>query len=62
MRTAPCLNCCQRHPGCHSICDLYQEYRDMKQRIQDEVISAEFNYNCYLSDAIERMKGVRGYE
>lgn len=58
MRSSPCLDCCSRCEGCHSICDLYQEFRETKERIQDEVL-ADLEYTRYLSDAVQRMKGVR---
>lgn len=58
MRNSPCLDCCQRHEGCHDICPLYQEFRELKERIQDEVL-ADLEYTRYVSDAVQRMKGVR---
>lgn len=58
MRSSPCLDCCSRCEGCHDICDLYQEFKKTKQRIQDEVL-ADFEYSCYLVGAIRRMKGER---
>ena len=32
--TAPCLNCPQRHLGCHGGCDKYQAYDKERQLIR----------------------------
>ena len=26
MKSAPCKDCTERHPGCHSECEKYKEY------------------------------------
>lgn len=58
MRIAPCRDCCSRCLGCHDICDLYQKYRENKERIQDETLQ-DTEYKCYLVSAMRRMKGER---
>lgn len=59
MRTSPCLDCCSRCEGCHSICDLYQEFRETKERIQEETLKAESEYSGYVVDTIRRFRRIR---
>ena len=30
--TAPCLNCTDRHPNCHSECERYKEFTAQKPK------------------------------
>ena len=32
---APCLNCKDRHPGCHDRCETYQKYRKQKDEANE---------------------------
>lgn len=53
---SPCLDCCQRHRGCHDICPSYQEYRGKKDKLA-KIMQMESQYKDYLNHTIIRMAG-----
>ena len=55
MRLSPCYDCCSRCEGCHSKCELYQEYKQQRSMRNPE----EREFEDYLVQAILRMKGAR---
>ena len=36
MGKAPCLKCEERSPGCHSRCDKYKQYAEVRRKINAE--------------------------
>lgn len=54
-KKTPCYNCTDRKLYCHSQCNKYQEYKDKLPKNR----AGERDYTDYLSDAIQKMKGVR---
>ena len=58
---SPCLDCCQRHQGCHDICPSYQEYKEERESISQQV-KEDNKFIGYESDAMVRMGvGRRGF-
>lgn len=42
MLTAPCKDCAERHPGCHSECARYKEYsREMAEIRERKILNNE---------------------
>jgi hypothetical protein len=33
----PCMDCTERHVGCHSGCDRYKEYKENYEQIRKEI-------------------------
>ena len=54
---SPCLNCSDRHIGCHSECDKYKEFTESRQS-ENEKISAErisdMQYKSYKVDVLTK--------
>jgi len=49
MNKSPCLNCPDRHPGCHSTCDKYQQFKQKKEEERkNRRVSRE--YDAYMKD------------
>lgn len=43
MLSAPCKDCAERHPGCHSECERYKEYsREQAQGREKRRIDGEY--------------------
>lgn len=45
MKSAPCKDCAERHPGCHSECERYKEY----SRERAEIRNSERRINDYYA-------------
>lgn len=49
MNKSPCLDCPDRHPGCHSTCDKYQQFKQKKEEERkNRRVSRE--YDAYMKD------------
>lgn len=55
MLSGPCRDCCQRHEGCHGVCDYYKEYRNKVESTREK-IAEENQYIDYVVYAIKRMR------
>lgn len=56
MRTAvesPCLNCPERHEGCHGKCEAYKNYKIASAKEKEEIKRRK---DAFLSYAAERKK------
>lgn len=59
----PCYKCEERKLGCHGSCDKYKEYRDMKDKQNNEVNKIkEVGYwqRDYIVKAVRRSRKASG--
>lgn len=52
---SPCYECKERHSGCHSNCELYDEFKKKNQK-QRDARKAECQFYNYAFDASYRVK------
>ena len=52
--TPPCIDCCQRHIGCHDICDNYKDYR-IDREVRSEEITRDRLVDDYVSDILRKI-------
>ena len=53
-----CKNCNERVVGCHDRCKHYLIFREKLEKAKAKK-EDDYNYMCYLSESIIRMKGSR---
>lgn len=53
MLTAPCKDCAERHPGCHSECAKYIEY-DKERKDMRESRRRGFDYVACHKDRVSK--------
>ena len=59
---SPCLNCEERHDGCHSKCERYLSYRAELDRINEERFREsehEGRLNAYHRETVRKVKRSR---
>ena len=44
MISGPCMNCEERHSGCHGECERYSKYKEERTRVNDKVKAARHEY------------------
>lgn len=44
MISGPCMNCEDRHSGCHGECERYLKYKEERTRVNDKVKAARHEY------------------
>ena len=54
--TAPCLDCPDRHDGCHGKCKKYQAFRNSRIRISRERRKSTSLNNLFVDDAHKAQK------
>ena len=42
---APCMNCSDRHIGCHGICDRYKAYTEAHEELKESIRKQKFVHN-----------------
>ena len=52
---APCRNCEQRAPKCHSTCPQYKEYRESLTEIRKEK-NKYYQVDCLRAKSVTRLK------
>jgi hypothetical protein len=53
-KISPCLDCQNRHPACHDLCDQYKQFRNGIKQTRDEFYSTRENAAYFAQKAIER--------
>lgn len=55
MINSPCKNCKDRKVNCHSICQAYKVYSDIKERFREDVKRRQNrDIHSYKIDSIEK--------
>ena len=42
---APCMDCSDRHIGCHGICDRYKAYTEAYEELKESIRKQKFVHN-----------------
>ena len=42
---APCMDCSDRHIGCHGICDRYKAYTEARDELKESIRQQKFVHN-----------------
>ena len=50
----PCLNCPDRHTGCHSSCEKYLAYKEELARIKDKMAKEKQEFNLTVGHKLQR--------
>ena len=61
MKKAPCKECTERHLGCHSTCDSYQEYVKEREIYREERLkrSEEIHFKKLNINSTKKKGGKR---
>lgn len=55
MTAAPCKDCAERHLGCHSKCEKYEEYSSERSELRRQrMIDHEYT-ECHSRQAVEAL-------
>ncbi|WP_236915708.1 hypothetical protein [Clostridium sp. Cult2] len=47
-----CINCEDRHLGCHSKCKKYQEFKKEREKFRKKKYSNNFEYKDYIANRL----------
>ena len=53
---APCRNCEERAPKCHSVCPKYKAFRESVERLREAQKNKGYEADCFRADAVVRLK------
>lgn len=60
---APCKDCDQRHPGCHSTCPKYQEFhKENTERLEANIKNRNIEYDYVFARRMQRINKKRRWK